>query len=278
MNKCLLAISTASFLALTACGGGDNGVQVNSPTNPNNSANNSSNNPNKPISNSDEFTLAQIATWNGLIDEGVVQFKSKTAVGKNNSTEKFNKLTVAGKEIEIIPPEYDTYNLDSGYIRYDNMSTADKDKYFVDVGMTAGTNPNSTGTAYARYGIVEDKVNKTVSVFYQGVPTKDMPTTGTAEYKGHSIAYQPYEKIRYYGDAQFNVDFANKQITGNIQYIYSPKNPATLSIDSKITGTTFKGTNYQGQFYGPNAQNIAGSFVDKERKIQGVFGANKQPK
>ena len=274
MNKLVLALTTASILALTACGGGgDDSPEVNQPTNPaaNNGGNNNggnNNGGNTGGNTSAEFTPAQVATWS-VVGTNKLQFKSNTEKGSNDTKEKFNKITVAGKEVEIIPT-----GVNLATKTYNNNQNTYK--------ITTSGNAGATGTAYARYGLVADGTNSTVSVFYQGEPTSNMPTKGTdITYKGRAFAFRPSDNTAFSGDSTFHVNFEGKKLTGTInnwEEITELKAtaPKTVSISATINGNTFKGSNNQGKFYGKDAQNLAGSFADKTQKIQGAFGANKQ--
>lgn len=277
MNKLVLALTTASLLALTACGGGsdEENVQPIQPTNPAANSGGSTggdtgnnNGGNTGDSNSAEFTPAQIATWS-VVGTNKLQFKSNTEKGSNDTKEKFNKITVAGKEVEIIP---------TGVNLATNTYNNNQNTYKI---TTAG-NAGATGTAYARYGLVADGTNSTVSVFYQGEPTSNMPTTGSnITYKGRAFAFRPSDNTAFGGDSTFQVDFGGRKLTGTMSNWkeiteLNAAAPNPVSISASISGNTFKGSNNQGKFYGDNAQNLAGSFADKTQKIQGAFGANKQ--
>ena len=159
-------------------------------------------------------------------------------------------------------------------------------------------NINERGTAYARYGLVYSGKSSTLSAFYQGKPTEinNMPTTGSATYKGYAIAVDTAELNKNkqgqsdygekYGLSEFRVDFANKQLTGTLSNWQNssetqPKAVQIVVEKGNIKGNTFKGTanktgSAEGKFYGPKAQNLAGAFNDKSQNLQGVFGANKQ--
>ena len=337
MNKLLLALSTASLLALTACGGGD---PDDPPVQPTQSTNPSANNGGSTTGGSTTggsttggsttggsttggsttggsttggsttggsttggsttggsttggsttggsttggsttggstggsttttapkaYEPAQESRWNVPtqkdMDAGKPStFKSASATGSRDNANKFNKVTINGSEMDIIP---------SGIYVGKTYST-DTSNYQ----MVIGGNNGQLGTAYARYGIVVDKNAMTGTVFYQGVPTSNMPQAGTATYKGNAIAFLPEQNKVAAGESSFNVNFAKKTITGTLSNW--TENVKNVSISSTISGNTFKGSNNQGKFYGTNAQNLAGSFADKTQKIQGAFGANKQ--
>ncbi|MBR7059578.1 MAG: transferrin-binding protein-like solute binding protein [Neisseriaceae bacterium] len=116
-----------------------------------------------------------------------------------------------------------------------------------------------------------------------------MPKTGIATYQGYVLGFNPVEANlnidgggEYYDLSEFNVDFANKQLTGTLDNWKSKSSkPNAINIKAKIRANTFQGTanktGYaEGKFYGPAAQNLAGAFEDKNQNLHGVFGANKQ--
>lgn len=264
MNKLVLALTTASLLALTACGGGgdeDAPVQVNQPTNPNPTPTPTP----TPTTDPKAYEPAQESRWNvptqAEMDKGTPStFKSASATGSHDTATKFNQMTINGKEMDIIPSGISTgktYQADTANYQF-----------------VIGGNKGTSGTAYARYGIALDKVSRIGTVFYQGIPTSNMPTTGTATYQGYAIAFAPKANGFAIGESSFNVNFAKKTLTGTLSNW--DNNVKNISISSTITGNTFKGSNNQGKFYGSDAQNMAGSFADKNQNLQGVFGANKQ--
>lgn len=82
-------------------------------------------------------------------------------------------------------------------------------------------------------------------------------------------------------NAQFAVDYGNKTISGSIS---SPeKYFNTVNLKGTISGNAFSGTNdgynMNGRFFGPNAEELGGTFHKgtKDRpEVLGSFGAKKQ--
>ena len=271
MNKFLLTLITASILTLTACGGGsdDEGSTVDSTVD-------SKDTSTKPAIATQEFEAAQESHWTTpTVASGSrkLTFKSATSTGSRDTQEAFNKITVNGNEMEIYPTSGMNINVGKIYTDTSRNNGATQ--------LVVGGNSGANGTAYARYGFVNDKIDRLATIFYQGVPTTNMPTEGSATYKGHAIGIFPEETDYVIGDSSFNVNFADKKLTGTLSNWEKSDGTAdtitkNVSVSASITGNTFKGSDNQGKFYGPNAQNMAGSFVDKNQKLQGVFGANKQ--
>lgn len=130
----------------------------------------------------------------------------------------------------------------------------------------------------------------------------DMPKIGTAVYtgniKGDYVKQGLIEANSITGDISFNVNFANESLEGLLSAKHNGKNFATASF----TGNNFNankdlfGKNYeesgfwvngdmkggkmslQGSFYGPNAEETAGSWDIKKTNEQasGIFRAKKQ--
>ena len=147
--------------------------------------------------------------------------------------------------------------------------------------------------------------------FLQGnsTPVKDMPASGTATYQGKWFGR--VEKDGRYASpsktaANFNVDFGNKKLTGELTGDHSRK---IFDIRADIRGNQFEGTantpeegfniadssnsshsqpiyvhmkdaKVQGGFFGPKAQDLGGSVLYNDAttktKAVAVFGATKQ--
>ena len=306
MYKKLIALSLISAFALSACGGGSDDNGTNLPSNQNNKP--SPTNQNQPANNEEQNTNPADTTQAFKNKAGLAVFKytlnsdyqpvsldtNATYQANPNEGDNFNTIIVNGKPITL-----DTFSsASSSRATYRKISShengATKAEYIV-----APSN-SQYGTAYSNYGwYIDDSVNE-LKLFYQGIPTdiQQIPQTGTATYKGYAIALNNQEILQgmksgdskagqYYGLSTFNVDFANKKLTGKLNdwqgYDFVtptiPKNEIT--IDAQIQANTFQGKankdGYaEGKFYGPNAENLAGAFEDKSQGLYGVFGGKKQ--
>ena len=134
-----------------------------------------------------------------------------------------------------------------------------------------------------------------VVAFAQGKETvaENVPTVGKAHYKGQHILAIEYSKEAqeevkakygsFRGDALFDVDFANKKITGALELptLEGQTETAYLPISATINGNTFEKRGFiddvsvKGKFYGENASEMAGVY-QKMDKFTGAFGAKKQ--
>ena len=136
-----------------------------------------------------------------------------------------------------------------------------------------------------RFGSNSDLIDKShIYFFYNGNPTNDMPTTGTASYVGHAITSVDLNPLDhrdlYEGDSQFNVDFGNKTLNGilDIRNFHS-------DINATIAGNYFNGTansslvstgRVEGKFYGSQAKELAGFVQANDNSWGAAFGAEKQ--
>lgn len=139
---------------------------------------------------------------------------------------------------------------------------------------------NAGNMSYARYGMIEDDYAEHSLAFYQGyqTPIKQIPTTGIAVYQGHSL----YGCIKcgdkwQQGDASLTANFDTKSLSGSIKGV--GVDGRVGAILATISGNTFKGdfdgTTTTGAFFGPQAEELSGVFVNEKRGTIGSFGASK---
>ncbi|OOF82034.1 Slam-dependent surface lipoprotein [Rodentibacter caecimuris] len=138
-----------------------------------------------------------------------------------------------------------------------------------------------------RFG-VSDPLDENSSnyMFYNGNPTKNMPTSGVATYSGESIisagVQVPDDTDYYIGSSKFNVDFGNKTLNGALEV----QNIQPININARISGNAFSGTansaslpssgNVEGKFYGNNAKEMAGLAQGNDKSWGAAFGAQKK--
>lgn len=135
-----------------------------------------------------------------------------------------------------------------------------------------------------RFGVVESSnQNENDFFFYNGNVTQAMPASGTATYNGHFMVSgdtEQFEDEDYLtGTATFNADFANKTLLGML----SEPSLQTINVDAKIQGNGFNGSaksatfrttaEVEGKFYGKDAKELGGIFIDSQKTWGGAFGA-----
>ena len=145
-------------------------------------------------------------------------------------------------------------------------------------GQTILSNNNLRSSAFGTY---VDNLTGNQYFFAQGLPTvvAQIPTTGTAEYKGGAV----YKKD---GDRNFSegtemkatADFANKVIDINI--MKKTNAVPEMHFGGKITANSFagevNGIKTQGGFFGENAREMTGLFTNEADQSRGAFGGIKQ--
>ena len=145
--------------------------------------------------------------------------------------------------------------------------------------------------SYSRFGIAyltsQDDFNPAI-IFTQGYLTsiENMPTSGTINYKGAATMwkYNPEVYLPYVGEAELYADFDAKKVTGNIRNLISESHDKTaLDIQlegdisaNKVSGSTRQGTRLDAAFYGPNAAELSGTFVNDREDFKGSFGAKRE--
>jgi len=143
-----------------------------------------------------------------------------------------------------------------------------------------------------------DNIDFKTSFFVFGVrtPTDDMPTTGTASYEaavdGYWVSNGSLQVLT--GDAALTADFAAGAMAGVFALNGTDQAGAAHGFDTfdgaaSITGNLFSGTmtgrdtNYEGEwdggFFGPNAEEVGGSFrladpAESGNQAVGVFVGN----
>ena len=194
----------------------------------------------------------------------------------NVSSNDINTIRVWGTDIQLIDPAMKSAN---GWLSdsVDNRSNRIVSDFL----------------NHARVGLAIRQSD--VVAFAQGKETiaENVPTVGKAHYKGQHILtienskeVQQETKAKYgsfRGNALFDVDFANKKITGSLELptLEGQTETAYLPISATINGNTFEKSGFiddvsvKGKFYGENASEMAGVY-QKMDKFTGAFGAKKQ--
>lgn len=140
------------------------------------------------------------------------------------------------------------------------------------------SNSNFKSSAFGAY---YDTLTGNRYFFAQGLPTAvaQIPTSGQVEYKGGAVykkdGEQNYSEL---SEMTATADFATKVIDINI----AGKTNALPGMDfgGKISGNSFAGNangiKTQGGFFGENAQEMTGLFINEADQARGAFGGIKQ--
>lgn len=223
-------------------------------------------------------------TNNGPIQGMAYQFSSGSAANKianakviTLSTNKKEVLNVGGKSIDLAPE-----GLRPGFTFTNNANGTS---------LIAGTFVNYVDySPSAQAGIYQN--DNTTYVFTQGTltPPKNMPTSGQALYTGLSSyhvtnatlneqinAAETPQKWELHG-VMLTADFDQKTLVGDILTTdASGKGISSAEIDAKISGNTFSGekngTKNQGAFFGQNANEIGGIYINENKGFAGAFVA-----
>ena len=140
------------------------------------------------------------------------------------------------------------------------------------------SNSNFKSSAFGAY---YDTLTGNRYFFAQGLPTAvaQIPTAGQVEYKGGAVykkdGEQNYSEL---SEMTATADFDKKVIDINI----AGKTNALpgMNFGGKISGNSFAGNangiKTQGGFFGENAQEMTGLFVNEADQARGSFGGIKQ--
>ncbi|OOF44821.1 hypothetical protein BKK50_01100 [Rodentibacter rarus] len=190
--------------------------------------------------------------------EGNVQELFVTASSEDN----LNVINVEGKSITLIPLNV-----------YDSISTIIDATKFRYVG----------GGQTTRLGFVADKDLQNQYLVAYGVNlTNNMPTSGSATYEGIGVhTYSSTDKgiidDFVQTKAKFTANFSDKTLSGHL----TTKSNNVIDISADIDGNQFfgessAGTITEGRFYGDNAGELTGSYINPKETYLGVYGAQKK--
>ncbi len=136
-------------------------------------------------------------------------------------------------------------------------------------------------------------------------PSDQVPLTGQASYKGRWSAFgrapegQAYIARSSENEARFLADFGSKTLSGSLQ---GSSGADVIDVSARIQGNRFEGTAsintsltadnqainaspqsrisgvsaLHGAFFGPNANELGGQFLNADQSFGGVFGAKEQ--
>ena len=154
----------------------------------------------------------------------------------------------------------------------------------------AGRNYNGTESGYdnVKFGLIRNNdtnASGAYQTFYQGrTYTGVVPTSGRALYNGTAVWVNNngIGAVNNNLSSRFSVDFANRTIDGNITNRRNGND--SIQLSGKLDGANFHSApgsrvEMHGQFYGNNAEALAGDFREHPGVGQsriGAFGAVKQ--
>ena len=197
------------------------------------------------------------------------------------STDDINVLNINGKRIDIAPegvnPGY-TYLDKDGEIR---LSTG----AFVNGKIFQGSMQN---------GIYQSQKDGKTYVYIQGelTPTDNIPKSGTARYLGMSSYHVDNRTLR---EGSINIDvavdkpprfnvmgvdmtanFEDKTVKGRLLHTAALNN-VQAELEGTISGNQFSGTKndtkLQGAFFGENANEMGGVYINEKEGFSGAFSA-----
>lgn len=197
------------------------------------------------------------------------------------STDDINVLNINGKRIDIAPegvnPGY-TYLEKDGEIR---LSTG----AFVNGKIFQGSMQN---------GIYQSQKDGKTYVYIQGelTPTDNIPKSGTARYLGMSSYHVDNRTLREGSididvavdkPPRFNVmgvdmtaNFEDKTVKGRLLHTAALNN-VQAELEGTISGNQFSGTKndtkLQGAFFGENANEMGGVYINEKEGFSGAFSA-----
>lgn len=267
MKTSRVTLTLATTLLLAACGGGggnsndmpkDN--QSPQPTPP------SSQQPSPPLINqpspSTPGNTTSSISGNYIRVDGKENHKtSRYIIDTKNSN--IDWLFINGRPYYLRPSEKATTN----FVTIKNLADGRNEDI-----------STSNHLSYSSYGIVRDNINKQKYLFAQGIPTPPeiIPDNGGAYYQGHVLHGAINGDTVSEGKAIFAIDFSIKKLTGRIQASGTEiRLEANLRKDATFGGVNRAGTAVQGSLFGPNAEELSGTYLNTEQNFHGSFGASK---
>ena len=238
-------------------------------------------------SSAKDYAIPTTGKFNGIAYEFSSRYDSdKIANPKVHqlSTDNIYVLNINGKRIDIAPegvnPGYTYLNKD-GEIR---LSTG----AFVNGVVFQDSMQN---------GIYQSKKDGKTYVYIQGelTPTDNIPKSGTARYLGLSSyhvnndtllegALDPVEgappRFGIVG-VDMTANFEDKTVAGHLVHTSAAKNNNVLAeLEGTISGNQFSGTKndtkLQGAFFGENANEMGGVYINQREGFSGAFSARHQ--
>lgn len=235
-------------------------------------------------SSAKDYAIPTTGKFNGIAYEFSSRYDSdKIANPKVHqlSTDNIYVLNVNGKRIDIAPegvnPAY-TYVDKDGEI---HLSTG----AFVNGVVFQDSMQN---------GIYQNQKDGKTYVYIQGelTPTDNIPKTGKVRYLGISSYHVNNDTLRegaldnlYGAPPRFGIvgvdmtaNFEDKTVAGHLVHASAAKNDNVLAeLEGTISGNQFSGTKndtkLQGAFFGENANEMGGVYINEKEGFSGAFSA-----
>ena len=238
-------------------------------------------------SSAKDYAIPTTGKFNGIAYEFSSRYDSdKIANPKVHqlSTDNIYVLNINGKRIDIAPegvnPGYTYLNKD-GEI---HLSTG----AFVNGVVFQDSMQN---------GIYQNQKDGKTYVYIQGelTPTDNIPKTGKVRYLGISSYHVNNDTLRegaldhvYGAPPRFGIvgvdmtaNFEDKTVAGHLVHASAAKNDNVLAeLEGTISGNQFSGTKndtkLQGAFFGENANEMGGVYINQREGFSGAFSARHQ--
>lgn len=219
---------------------------------------------------------------------------SKTDLPTSNSTEANQNQTFTGSAF-VISGQDNKVQVKNVKFNNANINQLEVDGQTITLtypGIYAGSwqRINNTAVCCGKYANVRMGVSLSNGstekdiLFYNGIPTQNMPVTGLASYKGDSIILSDDigdDSDEVVGQSSFDVNFGAKTLSGSI----TANNVPTINISANISGNSFEGTAkstkltdgaVEGKFYGNNAVELGGLAKANDNSWGAGFVGKKQ--
>ena len=248
------------------------------------------------------FTLAACGSSGGSSDNAAAASHdqktqvtpSKTDLPTSNSTEANQNQTFTGSAF-VISEQDDKVQVKNVKFNNANINQLEVDGQTITLtypGIYAGSwqRINNTAVCCGKYANVRMGVSLSNGptekdiLFYNGIPTQNMPVTGLASYKGDSIILSDDigdDSDEVAGQSSFDVNFGAKTLSGSI----TANNAPTINISANISGNSFEGTAkstkltdgaVEGKFYGNDATELGGLAKANDNSWGAGFVGKKQ--
>lgn len=248
------------------------------------------------------FTLAACGSSGGSSDNAAAPSNeqktqatpSKTNLPTQNSTKANQNQTFTGSAF-VISEQDDKVQVKNVKFNNANINQLEVDGQTITLtypGIYAGSwqRINNTAVCCGKYANVRMGVSLSNGptekdiLFYNGIPTQNMPVTGLASYKGDSIILSDDigdDSDEVVGQSSFDVNFGAKTLSGSI----TANNAPTINISANISGNSFEGTAkstkltdgaVEGKFYGNNALELGGLAKANDNSWGAGFVGKKQ--